>query len=208
WNLNSNNGAEGVCIDNDDNIFLVATMSSFSVGSYDIGTIKYVEYKPSNFTLYSNAGNPDTDGKWTLTWDNVPRAENYSLYYSNSPIVNITDTTPLLQNVKTPQAYLFSTTNNGTYYFIVVAFNPIGNSTSNQLQITVKIPPASNINEEEQQQEEEEEKSEENEAVLITIIILVIIAGVAVPISIYVYKNQEKVKEGLNKIIKKIKKER
>ncbi|MGQ4876898.1 MAG: SBBP repeat-containing protein, partial [Promethearchaeia archaeon] len=32
WNLNSNNGAEGVCIDNDDNIFLVATMSSFSVG--------------------------------------------------------------------------------------------------------------------------------------------------------------------------------
>jgi len=56
--------------------------------------------------------------------------------------------------------------------------------------------------------EEEEKDKEKSDDFLIIVLILIIIAGLAIPIGIYIYKNQEKVKESLSNLMKKIRNKR
>jgi hypothetical protein len=41
-------------------------------------------------------------------------------------------------------SYYISGLSNGTYYYVIAAFNTIGNSTSNCINITIAIPPSDN----------------------------------------------------------------
>ena len=88
---------------------------------------------PGLFTLSSNAGTPDTDGSFTLTWTSSYGANIYSVYsyfdYIYTPLAEeITDLSLPLGG------YL-----DGTYYFIVVAYNAYGETLSNYLKIDVEI---------------------------------------------------------------------
>ncbi|MHA1233035.1 MAG: hypothetical protein ACTSPQ_20605, partial [Candidatus Helarchaeota archaeon] len=100
-----------------------------------------VRLAPKPFSLSSNADNPDTDGIFTLNWSISAEAVNYSVYYSNQPIYEINYTVILYkENIKELFCPI-SGFSNGTYYFVVIAFNDYGNCSSNNIQILVQIPP-------------------------------------------------------------------
>jgi len=93
-------------------------------------------YPPEDFILTSDAGNPDADGNFVLSWTDAA-AESYSVYVSNTYITDASDLLiPLASNI-TGLTYTITDLPNGTYYFVVVAHNSAGNSLSNTLEVTV-----------------------------------------------------------------------
>lgn len=129
-------------------------LSEFSNGSYYFKAIAFNNFgkrisnsisivvgipPPSSFTLYSNAGSPDDDGNFTLTWSSSSGANNYSVYQSSSYIYNINGSLTQLANEINSLTHSLSGLSDGTYFFVVVAFNDSGNKTSNVLIITVEL---------------------------------------------------------------------
>ena len=93
--------------------------------------------EPEDFILTSNAGTPDEDGDFVLSWTESTDAESYSLYVSNTCITDMSQLLiPLASNI-TDLTYTITSLPNGTYYFVVVAHNIAGNTLSNCLEVTV-----------------------------------------------------------------------
>ena len=92
---------------------------------------------PGPFTLSSNAGTPDTDGTFILTWTSSARANNYSVYRHSSYITEINGSVTLLEDEITELSLMLSSYSDGNYYFIVVAHNDNGDTLSNCIKITV-----------------------------------------------------------------------
>jgi hypothetical protein len=110
-----------------------------------------VRRAPTTVTLTSDADIPvDTDGTFELVWTHSEYALNYTLFISDSPISIINDSVQELYNF-TPQfewpTYRYNLCHclgtgltNGTYYFMVIASNEYGNSTTECLEVEVAIP--------------------------------------------------------------------
>ncbi|MHA2254352.1 MAG: hypothetical protein ACXAD7_28675, partial [Candidatus Kariarchaeaceae archaeon] len=94
--------------------------------------------EPGEFTLTSDAGVPDDDGNFVLSWTASEGADGYSVYVS--PVGCISDpsqlTVPLAFNI-TDLTYAITDLPNGTYYFVVVAHNIVGMTLSNCEQVVV-----------------------------------------------------------------------
>jgi parallel beta-helix repeat protein len=88
------------------------------------------EGSPSLFTLDSNAGTPDIDGIFMLYWTASQYANNYSLYQNDT----------LIESGLIGNSYLIENSINGSYTFKVIAFNDIGNITSNEITVNIEIP--------------------------------------------------------------------
>ncbi len=110
--------------------------------SNNIQVIVNIPNPPSAFTLSSNAGNPDTDGDFNLTWTPSANADNYSLYVYSSLITEINGSLTLLLNEVTDLSYEEFNYADGTYYFAVVARNAFGSTLSNNIVIIVAPPSA------------------------------------------------------------------
>ncbi len=93
---------------------------------------------PGAFALSSNAGNPDEDGNFNLSWDPADGAKNYTIYVSSSFIIEINGNGTAIAN--TTGLSLVLSKPDGTYYYVVVAFNDYGNTTSNCVKVVVLIP--------------------------------------------------------------------
>lgn len=112
----------------------------------DLGTLTIIHdnicgNRPSNFLLESDAGNPDNDGSFTLTWG-ASGAVNYTVYEHSGYITVINSSLGLPLTSETTDLFLPITGySNGTYYFIVVAHNDNGDTLSNCLIVIVEIPP-------------------------------------------------------------------
>lgn len=96
---------------------------------------------PGTFTLSSNAGTPDPDGNFTLSWTSSVRASNYSIYRYSGLITEVNESLALLEEETEALSLPLTGYSNGTYYFIAVAFNNFGNTTSNYININVEISP-------------------------------------------------------------------
>ncbi len=96
---------------------------------------------PGDFILSSNAGTPDDDGSFDLTWESADRAQNYSVYQYSSNITEINGSLTLLIEGTTDLSLALSINTNGIYYFIVVAHNNYGGTLSNCIEVVVGIPP-------------------------------------------------------------------
>ncbi|MFX0012172.1 MAG: ABC transporter substrate-binding protein, partial [Candidatus Hermodarchaeota archaeon] len=94
---------------------------------------------PGPFTLTSNAGSPDGDGIFDLMWNTSTRAVNYSVYMDSKPIPAINESLVLLAEGITSLTYPLSGFTDGTYYFIVEAWNENGTRTSNSISVDVHI---------------------------------------------------------------------
>ena len=94
---------------------------------------------PGSFVLSSNAGTPDDDGAFSLAWTSSSGANNYSVYQFSSYISNINGSLTQLANEINTLTLSQSGFSDGTYFFIVVAFNDSGNKTSNVLIIIVEL---------------------------------------------------------------------
>jgi hypothetical protein len=90
---------------------------------------------PGPFTLSTNADDPDNDGIFNLKWTESVQAEKYTIYMGkNGSIeeyaVGLTDRT-----------YRVIGLSNGTYNFEIEAINDQGKTKSNEINVTVEIPP-------------------------------------------------------------------
>ncbi len=134
---------EDLVIDSLDKIYITGYNRTGGGGDYDIFLAKLSIEAPGDFTLSSNAGSPDDDGAFTLSWTNSSRANNYSIYQYSSYITDINGSLTLLANETNSLSLPLSGLSNGSYYFIAVASNNFGERTSNSINIVVGIPPPS-----------------------------------------------------------------
>ncbi|GAH70603.1 unnamed protein product [marine sediment metagenome] len=95
---------------------------------------------PGDFILSSNAGTPDDDGNFDLTWESADGALTYSVYEYSSYITEINGSLTLLGAGITDLSLALSGYTNGLYYFIVVAHNNYGETLSNCIEVVVQIP--------------------------------------------------------------------
>jgi hypothetical protein len=96
---------------------------------------------PGPFNLYSDADTPfDSDGVFNLFWTAADGALTYTVYQHSSPITVINDSLPILID-DTPDLQLnLNGYTDGTYYFIVVAYNDYGERKSNCIKVDIEIP--------------------------------------------------------------------
>ncbi|TFG14370.1 MAG: hypothetical protein EU531_09150 [Promethearchaeota archaeon] len=140
WDRGSmySNWCYDLIIDSNDNIYF--TGFTLLTAFYDIITVKLTIDSPGGFTLWSDADTPDDDGEFTLNWSISSRVNNYSLFYSNiSANIDIESELPWIQDITDNGVDV--TFNNGTYYFLVVAYNDYGYAVSNYESVTVEIEP-------------------------------------------------------------------
>ncbi|MFW9818637.1 MAG: hypothetical protein ACFFE5_03425 [Candidatus Thorarchaeota archaeon] len=95
--------------------------------------------KPSNFLLSTNAGNPDNNGIFDLIWTNSAGVDNYSVYSHTSLITEINQSVNIIADQNASSPLLLSGFSNGSYYFLVRAFNENGERDSNVEKVTVLI---------------------------------------------------------------------
>ncbi len=98
------------------------------------------------FNIYSTVPNlspiipnPSQTGVINLDWNDVANASQYYVYRNTSLITSTSGLTPIATTV--PSTYQ-ETLSNGTYYYVIVAYNGTANSSiSNCENVTVAIPP-------------------------------------------------------------------
>jgi hypothetical protein len=95
---------------------------------------------PGDFVLSSNAGTPDDNGNFDLSWTSADGALTYSVYRYSSYITEINGSLTLLGAGITDLSLALSGYTDGTYYFIVVAHNTYGDTLSNCFDVVVQIP--------------------------------------------------------------------
>ncbi len=121
-------------IDINDNLFITGKADD------QLFLTKFNPY-PSRFDLAHNATNPDIDGTFTLSWSESLDAKNYTLYQSNSAISEVNSSTNKIIEGNTNRTVTFNNLGESIYYYIAVAHNDFGNTTSNLINITVQYLP-------------------------------------------------------------------
>jgi len=116
-----------------------AELENFPYNVMRILDLYSIEWAPDNFYLNSDADSPDLDGNFSLTWTTSQGADNYSVFSSNSSITDIEGGLTLLafQNATAP--YSITGLPDGTYYYIVAAYNEYGYTLSNCISVKVII---------------------------------------------------------------------
>ena len=86
-------------------------------------------------SIQDHKSSTSAKGNVTLTWDNVPNAIAYNIYWNDSPGVTIRNGNKI-SRVKNP--HTIKGLKPGTYYFVVTAINEFGESKeSEELSFTV-----------------------------------------------------------------------
>ncbi|QEE16794.2 C1 family peptidase [Promethearchaeum syntrophicum] len=97
---------------------------------------------PEPFSLSSDAGSPDNDGNFTLSWGASNFAVSYSVYQFSSPITEINGSLTTLASGIPDLIFDIADYSDGSYYFVVEAQNVNGETLSNCLKVVISIPPS------------------------------------------------------------------
>jgi ribosomal protein S6 len=100
-----------------------------------------IEVFPGSFNLSSDAEPLDNDGTFNLTWTVSNGANNYSIYKCNKSITDHNGTVIKIASNLIELNYTINNYSSGDYYFQVMALNELGNATSNNVFVQVRIPP-------------------------------------------------------------------
>ncbi|MGQ4875445.1 MAG: glycosyl hydrolase family 18 protein [Promethearchaeia archaeon] len=120
--------------------YIVVAKNKFGNFSSNYIKISVIYGPPGEFTATCTADDPDDDGEFYITWTIPDGGIKYSIYRSSKKIYQINASwTPIIIDTITPNQYI-SGLKSGTHYIIVVAFNDYGNSSSNILEVNVKLP--------------------------------------------------------------------
>ncbi|MFX0098809.1 MAG: hypothetical protein ACFFCS_04450 [Candidatus Hodarchaeota archaeon] len=117
--------------------YIIIAFNDFGNSSSNYIAVSIEHLRPGAFNLSANNTEPDFDGSFTLSWDAAEHADNYSVYWSNSTITIFDGNVYLVVEDLSDTSYTILDLPNGTYYYIVVAFNVNGNQTSNCIAINV-----------------------------------------------------------------------
>ncbi|GAG89628.1 unnamed protein product [marine sediment metagenome] len=123
-----------------DFITIILSLPIFPARSWDAVILKYIQYPPGDFLLTTNASIPHLDDKFILTWNPSERAKSYSVYKYDKYITSINDSVILLKDNIVENNYLVSNLTRGDWFFTVVAFNPLGNISSDCINISIVLP--------------------------------------------------------------------
>lgn len=145
WNVTwGGTGADsgyGVGVDASGSIIVGGQTNSFGAMGEDALILKYVQ--PPIAPLLAAIASPSTTGNLVLSWSAISSADNYSVYRSTSLITTVASLMPIALGL-TVTTYADNGLANGTYYYVVIATNTIGNSpVSNCESVTVAIPGSS-----------------------------------------------------------------
>ncbi|MFW9881629.1 MAG: hypothetical protein ACFFG0_51845, partial [Candidatus Thorarchaeota archaeon] len=95
---------------------------------------------PEEFTLFSDAEDPDLDGTFNLQWNASFGADNYSVYHYEKYITTINESIDEIAKHITDLTFSLFLLDVGSHFFKIVAYNEYGNISSNCLRINVQIP--------------------------------------------------------------------
>ena len=84
---------------------------------------------------------PDTDGIVNLTWSSSEGADNYSLYAHDDVIYDFETQGTLTASNIISTFYLIENLTNGDYYYVIVAHNEVGDTTSNCIKVIARRAP-------------------------------------------------------------------
>jgi len=93
-----------------------------------------ISQKPANFSLSPLFIYQDN---FTLEWEESEHCNNYSLYHYHMEITSINESITLLDEGLTNNSYKFYLYPSGVHFFIVVAFNDNGNTSSNCVELWI-----------------------------------------------------------------------
>ena len=100
-----------------------------------------IQFVPGEFTLNNHTEIPDTDGMVNLTWSTSEGADNYSVYVHDDIIYDFKTQGTLVASNITGTFFLIENLTNGDYYYLVVAYNEVGDTMSNCIQVIIKRAP-------------------------------------------------------------------
>ncbi len=126
-----------------NDIYYYGVIARGILGNSSISNNQYVEVKsrPHFINLTTDAGSPiDTDGDYNLTWNESPYTDNYSVYWDTSFINDVSIANLIASDIEELN-YTINDNANGTYYYVIVAFNKIGNESSNCITVNVSSSP-------------------------------------------------------------------
>ncbi|MHA1336085.1 MAG: SBBP repeat-containing protein [Promethearchaeota archaeon] len=133
WGSSGTDIVYGSTVDNQNNYIITGSSNS------DFYLEKFTPL-PDSFSLNSDTPNPVPSGNFKLYWSKSYDADNYSIYknntFINKPLKNI-----LLIKGLTNHSYRFSNLEEGIHYFLIVAYNEYGNTSSNCIKVIVQYPP-------------------------------------------------------------------
>lgn len=121
---------------------VVAHNKEFNISSNCISIeVQISQFPPGGFNLNSDAGVPDKDGRFNLTWTIAQGADNYSIYKSEKYITFINENVTEKAIGITENVYPIMDAFHGTHYYIILAQNETGSTLSNCIQIEVDLSP-------------------------------------------------------------------
>ncbi|MFX0134995.1 MAG: hypothetical protein ACFFDN_15245 [Candidatus Hodarchaeota archaeon] len=127
-------------VTNGNHYYLVASYNEFGMNTSNCINVE-VKRCPKEFTLTTNAENPDVDKNFNLTWEISIGADNYSVYQSSSYINKIDGDCVELASEIEEREYEILGMPGGTYYYIVEAYNGTGATLSNCISVNVSYAP-------------------------------------------------------------------
>lgn len=139
WGRSQEDSVYSLTIDDSDYLHAVG----FTENNDDDGYLVKFSSLPDEFSLSSNAGAPDADGAFVLSWEESLEADNYTLYHHEAPIIEINESHDVILDQITETSHSISGYSQGDHYFMVEASNEFGNTTSNCLKIRILFPPGS-----------------------------------------------------------------
>ena len=105
----------------------------------------FIQYKnkanlnnpPDDFYLTSDAESSEFDNSFNLSWTNSYGADNYSILYYNHFIYEFNDSLSILvdQSAISPHRVQMPNMNDGTLYFVIIAYNESGYTLSNCISV-------------------------------------------------------------------------
>ena len=150
----------------------------------------YYGVLPKSFNLTSDADSPDIDGCFTLNWTTSIRADTYSVFMDHSSITILNDSVTQIKSGLTCNSFKIENIENGTYYFVIAAYNEYIYRLSNCEGLSVQIP--SNIDDDNNENPPEPIPPDTFGIYLTTFIIIgTILIGV---ISVTLYNRRVKIK--------------
>lgn len=138
--LGENNYIEGVAI-NSTGELLVVNWLNHNINAFKLTVIPDA---PENVSL---ATDPDNNGEVFINWHESEDATGYRIYRNTSWINDFDPSLTLVADVATNATYTDTVPSNGTYYYVVVAYNDDGNSSISACEsIFVVIEPSGDGN--------------------------------------------------------------
>jgi parallel beta-helix repeat protein len=122
-------------VDNGTYFFIVVAFNNFANISSNCIVVN-INRSLQSYSLTSNADVPDSNGLFDLIWTESLNADNYSIYEYNTFITEINDSLTIIEEQVDVLFYNLSK-DDGVYYYIVIAYNELGNLSSNCIQIVV-----------------------------------------------------------------------